>query len=187
MKRTLFVSLLVFIATVMLIAACAPTSATEEPVGETSVGQATQVEQATEAPSVTSQAATEAPATQPATEAATETGAGQPVVGGTVVLADTNEPDTLDIQKSSYGITSWVTSYFGGAMLATNTDGEYVPYIAESWSANEDGTVWEFKIKDGVTFHNGDPLTAQDWVYTIERAQTPTPAHRFPPRWWNRS
>jgi peptide/nickel transport system substrate-binding protein len=113
-------------------------------------------------------------AVQPTTEQAASTPAPTgPVVGGTLVLADTNEPDTLDIQKSSYGITSWVISYLGGSLIAKDLQGKYIPYIAESWSASPDGLVWTFKIKQGVKFSNGDPLTAKDWVYTIERARDP--------------
>ncbi len=117
---------------------------------------------------------TTAPAAETPTEAPTAAPAAEtPVDGGTLVLASTNEPDTLDIQKSSYGITSWITQAFGGTLLSKDVNGKYIPYLAASWSASEDGLTWTFKLKPEVKFHNGDPLKAQDWVYTINRAKDP--------------
>lgn len=44
------------------------------------------------------------------------------------------------------------------------------PRIAESYVANEDGTVWTFKIREGIKFHNGETLTADDVVFSYKRA-----------------
>jgi peptide/nickel transport system substrate-binding protein len=41
--------------------------------------------------------------------------------------------------------------------------------LAESWSANEDGLSYTFVLRDGVTFHNGDKLTADDVRFSFER------------------
>ncbi|MCC6945324.1 MAG: hypothetical protein IT335_12150, partial [Thermomicrobiales bacterium] len=49
---------------------------------------------------------------------------------------------------------------------------EYVGVLAESWS-NPDELTWEFKLRSGVKFHNGDPLTADDVVATLERWTNP--------------
>ena len=43
-----------------------------------------------------------------------------------------------------------------------------VPVLATSWSANSTGDVWTFKIRQGVTFHNGASMTADDVVYTYQ-------------------
>lgn len=47
---------------------------------------------------------------------------------------------------------------------------EFVPGLAESWE-NVDETTWRFKLRAGVTFHNGNPFTASDVVYTVEKAK----------------
>ena len=43
------------------------------------------------------------------------------------------------------------------------------PRLAESWTASEDGLTWTYKIREGVTFHDGEPLTADDVAYTFNR------------------
>ena len=48
------------------------------------------------------------------------------------------------------------------------------PVLAESWSANSSADVWTFKIRQGVKFHNGAPLTAADVVYTYKQQTDPS-------------
>jgi peptide/nickel transport system substrate-binding protein len=48
-----------------------------------------------------------------------------------------------------------------------------VPVLAESWSANSTADVWTFKIRQGVKFHDGSPLTADDVVYTYQLQTNP--------------
>ena len=50
---------------------------------------------------------------------------------------------------------------------------ELQPRLAESWEPNEDGTVWTFTIRQGVTFHDGAPLTAEDVVADVREADQP--------------
>lgn len=51
-------------------------------------------------------------------------------------------------------------------------DGTIEPVLAKSWTQNEAGTVWTFEIRDGVTFHNGERLTARDVVASLTHART---------------
>src|SRR5947207_5901160 len=43
------------------------------------------------------------------------------------------------------------------------------PSLAESWSASRDGLVYEFVLRKGPTFHNGEPVTAEDVKFSFER------------------
>jgi peptide/nickel transport system substrate-binding protein len=71
----------------------------------------------------------------------------------------------------------------GGALLLLGFAGEYLcwdnnkgvlePRVAESWKANADSTQWTFKIRKGITFHNGKKLTADDVVATFDRLADP--------------
>jgi peptide/nickel transport system substrate-binding protein len=45
------------------------------------------------------------------------------------------------------------------------------PCLAESWSASEDGTTYDFVLRKGAVFHNGDPVTAEDVKFSFERYQ----------------
>lgn len=63
-----------------------------------------------------------------------------------------------------------VRNMFDGLVTRT-PDGKVVPEIAESWK-NPSPTVWEFKIRKGITFHNGDPLTVEDVKFTFDRIIT---------------
>lgn len=61
---------------------------------------------------------------------------------------------------------------YSGLMRAT-PDGSLIPDLAESYVISPDGTVYTFKLREGLTFHNGAPLTAEDVVYTVHEAQNP--------------
>jgi peptide/nickel transport system substrate-binding protein len=71
----------------------------------------------------------------------------------------------------------------GGLVMLAQT-GEYLclstqtlalkPVLAESWTPNSAGDVWTFKIRQGVTFHDGSPMTADDVVYTYQTQSNPS-------------
>lgn len=46
---------------------------------------------------------------------------------------------------------------------------KFVPKLAESWTVSDDGLVYTFDIREGVTFHNGDPLTPTDVAFSFQR------------------
>src|SRR4029450_2146926 len=48
-------------------------------------------------------------------------------------------------------------------------DKAVAPSLAESWSTSADGLVYEFALRKGVKFHNGEPVTAEDVRFTFER------------------
>ena len=44
-----------------------------------------------------------------------------------------------------------------------------MPRLAETWESSEDGLTWTYNLVDDATFHDGEPLTADDVVYTFNR------------------
>ena len=52
-------------------------------------------------------------------------------------------------------------------------DGTILPALAESWEVAPDGLSWVFHLHDGVAFHDGTPFTAEDVVFTLDRARAP--------------
>jgi len=61
----------------------------------------------------------------------------------------------------------------GEFLSISGPDLKLKPWLAESWKPNEDGTVWTFKIRQGVKFHNGKTMTAKDVVASVERLADP--------------
>ena len=59
------------------------------------------------------------------------------------------------------------------ALVKLDSVGDFQPCLAESWAVGEDGRTWAFKLRKGVTFHNGDILTADDVVATLGRVLDP--------------
>lgn len=55
-------------------------------------------------------------------------------------------------------------------LVSRSADLEFGPGLAESWEQVDD-TTWRFKLREGVTFHNGNAFTAADVVFTVEKAR----------------
>ena len=69
------------------------------------------------------------------------------------------------------GVT--ILSQFAEALVLSAPDLSAVPLLAESWAPNADGTVWTFKLRQDVKFHNGKLMTADDVVATFDRLSDP--------------
>ena len=52
--------------------------------------------------------------------------------------------------------------------ITITSAGEYVPELAESWEVSDDGLTWTLTIVDDATFHDGEPVTAEDVAFTME-------------------
>src|SRR5215470_7660822 len=55
------------------------------------------------------------------------------------------------------------------ALLKPMPAGLAAPSLAESWTASKDGLVYEFTLRKGVRFHNGEPVTAEDVKFSYDR------------------
>src|SRR5438309_5000844 len=86
-------------------------------------------------------------------------------------------PTWFDPAETSGSVTSFMVLYaLHDAMVKPMPGNQVTPGLAESWSVSPDGLVYEFVLRKGVRFHNGDPVTAEDVKFSFERyrgAQAP--------------
>jgi len=80
---------------------------------------------------------------------------------------------TLDPHAQNEGPTSTMISQMYDSLILRNAKLEKIPGLAVSWEPVEPN-VWEFKLREGVTFHGGQAFTADDVVYSFERALSET-------------
>ena len=91
---------------------------------------------------------------------------GQLTWGVHVTLA----PTWFDPAETPGLITPYMVLYALHAAMAKPMPGQpLAPSLAESWSASEDALSYEFVLRQGVKFHNGDPVTAEDVKFSFER------------------
>jgi peptide/nickel transport system substrate-binding protein len=92
------------------------------------------------------------------------------------------EPSGVDPHISTDAAATWMANNLYDTLVryetTTQDDGtvvgttDYVPWLAESWTVSDDGRTFVFQIRDGVPFHNGDILTADDVAFSLRRVLT---------------
>jgi glutathione transport system substrate-binding protein len=92
-----------------------------------------------------------------------------PAVAQTVTILQAEPPESLEpgTMGGTYNMSVLATMYEN--LVALNEDLERIPGLATDWSVSEDGLTWTFVLRDGVTFHDGTPFTADAVVFTFER------------------
>ncbi|MEX2425327.1 MAG: ABC transporter substrate-binding protein [Thermomicrobiaceae bacterium] len=97
------------------------------------------------------------------------TGEGEGQYGGRLSVAAIGEPSTLDEHQTTAGLTAEIGYCMYETLVAYDENYESVPMLAESYEANDEGTVHTFALRQGVPFHNGDEMTADDVIASVER------------------
>src|SRR5713101_4685114 len=76
----------------------------------------------------------------------------------------------LDPAETDSEITPFMIFYaLHDALVKPMPTGLNAPSLAESWTMSRDGRTWEFVLRKGARFHNGDPVTAEDVKFSFER------------------
>jgi peptide/nickel transport system substrate-binding protein len=88
---------------------------------------------------------------------------------GTLVRAISTFPNSLDMPQCAERQASTTAYQMYDALVWLNDEGLLEPALAESWEVSEDGTEYTFKLRQDVTFHNGEPFNADAVVFNWER------------------
>lgn len=89
-----------------------------------------------------------------------------------VTVAMNNEPNTFDPHLAIGRHTETFLANIYDSLVKTDHDGQFIPGLAESWEQLDD-TSWRFNLRQGVTFHNGEPFNADAVKFTFDRALDP--------------
>jgi peptide/nickel transport system substrate-binding protein len=91
----------------------------------------------------------------------------------TVRWARSADVTTLDPHVFNTGTNFVLMHQMYETLVNRSADGKLVPTLALSWKMTSDPSVWEFKLRPNVKFHDGTPFTAKDVVFSLNRAKGP--------------
>src|SRR5690606_31022730 len=97
----------------------------------------------------------------------------------TLQLHNGGDPGSLDPHKVS---GDWENRVVGDYIEGLVTDGahaEPIPGQAESWEISDDGLVYTFHLRDGIKWTDGEPVTAGDFVFALQRLMNPATASDY--------
>lgn len=96
-----------------------------------------------------------------------------PVSGGTLNWGHSETVQNLDIHQTGTASSLRVLENLHDSIVTVDTNLNVVPSLAESFEAAEDGLTYTFRLRPGVKFHDGAPMTSADVKYSFERVKDP--------------
>jgi peptide/nickel transport system substrate-binding protein len=90
---------------------------------------------------------------------------------GTLTRAVSTFPNSLDMPQTAERNASTTAWNMYDSLVWFNDEGIIEPALAESWEVSEDGTEYTFYLRQGVSFHNGEPFNADAVVFSWQRAK----------------
>lgn len=91
-----------------------------------------------------------------------------PAFAQDLTIGRASEPSSIDPQFSRTGNNQGTAQMIFGRLIEQDPTLAIEPGLATSWEPVDD-TTWEIKLREGVTFHDGTPFTADDVIYSLER------------------
>jgi oligopeptide transport system substrate-binding protein len=88
-------------------------------------------------------------------------------------------PESLDPHKTATTYEADILREIFLGLVAQDAKAELIPGAAESWTVSDDGTVYTFKLRADAKWSNGDPVTADEFVYAFQRLQNPETAAEY--------
>ena len=83
-------------------------------------------------------------------------------------MAIVSDPGHLNPAITTSGATHAASELLYNGLVGRDERGDPVPELAESWQVEQGGTVYRFRLRDGVKWHDGKPFTASDVKFTFE-------------------
>ncbi|MDO8533008.1 MAG: ABC transporter substrate-binding protein [Dehalococcoidia bacterium] len=163
----------VFLAALaMLIASCAPAAQPAPAAPAPSAPAPSAPAPSSPRPAAPQPSAPAPSAPSPSAPAATATPG--PRAGGVLTMVVANDPASFDLHQDTIPANIIANPAYNRVVQYSPVNGmDIVPDLAESWSVSKDGLTYTFKVRQGVKFHNGAPLTADDIAFTLQRVTTP--------------
>ena len=92
---------------------------------------------------------------------------------------NTGEPETLDQHRTSTTYEAHILHDLYEGLVVHDAFAKVVPGAAESWTISDDGRVYTFTIREDAKWSNGDPVTADDFVYSFQRILDPATGAKY--------
>ena len=98
-----------------------------------------------------------------------------PTAGGSFIEGVVGAPNTLNpLFSDAYPVDRELTDLIFDGLTMYDASGQLIPVLAENWNVAEDGRSVRFKLRDGLTWHDGEPVTANDVAFTYGLMQDAT-------------
>lgn len=99
--------------------------------------------------------------------------------GSSVTVAMDADLNTMDYELATDGNSFIMQSMCVSGLAMLDADGQPQPDLAEKWDVSEDGKTYTFHLRDGIKWSNGEPVTADDFVYGWRRLVDPDTASEY--------
>ncbi len=104
---------------------------------------------------------------------------GTPKRGGLLKVAFSADPAGFDPVRGPSGMSHVVIEQVYSTLMSVDPDAVPYPDLAESYEISDDGLTYTFKLRNGVKFHSGDDLTAEDVKFTFDRLRAPDSGYSY--------
>ncbi|WP_274427188.1 peptide ABC transporter substrate-binding protein [Chelativorans sp. YIM 93263] len=97
----------------------------------------------------------------------------------TYVRGNDGDPETLDQHKTSTISEAHLLRDLYEGLVIYDPEANVIPGVAESWDVSDDGRTYTFHLREDASWSNGDPVKAEDFVYSFQRIMTPDTGAKY--------
>lgn len=104
---------------------------------------------------------------------------GGQALANTLNIHNGGDPSSLDPHKLSGDWENRIAGDIFEGLVTEDVNAQAIPGQAESWTISDDGLVYTFKLRDGIVWSDGKPVTAGDFVFAFQRLMNPETAAKY--------